>query len=183
MRVVSVNVGTPEEIPWRGRSVRTAFRKHPVDHSVAVRGVNLAGDDQADRTVHGGPRKSVYVYPVEHYAYWERELGTSRLPFGSLGENLTTEGWLESNTHLGDRVRIGTAVLVVTQPRQPCYKTNVVFGREDMIERILRSRRPGFYLGVVGEGRVGPGDPIELVEQHPDAPSIADVADGNREPS
>ncbi len=181
MRVVTVNVGLPEEIPWEGRLVRTAFRKRPVAHRIAARGVNLAGDDQADRSAHGGPRKSLYAYPVEHYPYWAEELGRRDLPFGALGENLTTEGWLESEAHIGDRVRVGSAVLVITQPRRPCYKTNAAFGRGDMIERFRQSRRSGFYLGIVSEGEVGSGDAIELLQREPGSPTVLDVVAGGSE--
>ncbi len=183
MRVVSVNVGTPEEIRWHDTIVRTAFRKRPVARRIAVQGVNLEGDDQADRTVHGGPRKSVYVYPSEHYAYWEEILEVPRLSFGAFGENLTTEGWLETETRPGDRVRIGTADLIVTQLRRPCYKANAVYGRDDMIDLFHRSRRSGFYLGILRAGEIGPGDAIELQAHGADAPTIAQLAEPASEPS
>ena len=175
MRVVSVNVGSPEILNWHGRPIRTAFRKRRVAHRLAVGGVNIAGDDQADRAVHGGPRKSIYVYPSEHYAYWKQLLQLSELPWGSFGENLTTEGWLETETRLGEEYQIGSVVVVVTQPRQPCYKIDAVFGRDDMIPLFLRSRRSGFYLGIVRTGEIGVGDTIEPLDRTPNSPTVAEA--------
>jgi MOSC domain-containing protein YiiM len=171
-RVVSVNVGAPQTIRWEGRDIRSGIRKTPRPGRVALRGVNLVGDDQADRTVHGGSRKSVYVYPSEHYPYWTAELSGSRLEWGSFGENLTTEGWLERDAHIGDLVRIGSAEFEVTQPRRPCFKLNATFARADMIERFHRSGRSGFYLGARRDGEVGAGDPIELLSRPAGAVSI-----------
>lgn len=175
MRVVSVNVGPVEVLRWGGHEIRTAFRKHAIAGRVALRGVNLEGDDQADRTVHGGSRKTVYVYPSEHYAFWREELAFPRLGWGAFGENLTTSGWPESSARIGDVVRIGSARFEVTQPRTPCYKMNAAFRRSDMIERFHRSGRSGFYLAPVEEGEVGAGDTIELQTRRADAPSIADL--------
>lgn len=175
MHVVSVNVGQIEVILWEGREIRTGFRKHPVPGKIPFRGVNLVGDDQADRTVHGGKRKSVYVYPSEHYRFWERTLGIRELGWGAFGENLTTAGWLESNVHIGDVVRIGTAAFEVTQPRSPCYKINASFGRPDMIERFHRSGRSGFYLAPVEEGEIVEGDSIEILTWRRNAPTISDL--------
>jgi MOSC domain-containing protein YiiM len=175
MHVVSVNVGQTEVLIWEGRQIRTGFRKQPVQGRVRLRGVNLAGDDQADRTVHGGKRKSVYVYPSEHYRFWQKTLRVATLGWGAFGENLTTAGWLESDAHVGDVVRIGTAALEVTQPRSPCYKINAAFGRSDMIERFHQSDRSGFYLAPVEEGEIGEGDTIEIISVTRGAPSISDV--------
>ncbi len=181
MHVVSVNVGQVEVIDWEGRQVRTGFRKHPVQGRVALRGVNLAGDDQADRTVHGGKRKSVYVYPSEHYLFWQRTLRTTALKWGAFGENLTTAGWLEPDAHIGDVVRIGTATLEVTQPRSPCYKINATFGRPDMIDRFQRSGRSGFYLAPVEEGEIGEGDSIEVLSSEKNAPAISDLIESTND--
>jgi MOSC domain-containing protein YiiM len=175
MQVVSLNVGEVQVVPWEGREIRTGFRKRPVRGPVPLRGVNLAGDDQADRTVHGGRQKTVYVYPSEHYPYWQEALEVRSLGWGAFGENLTTSGWLESAAHIGDVVRIGTATLVITQPRFPCYKLNAVFARSDMVQRFQRSGRSGFYLAPVSEGEMGEGNSIELLSQTAGAPAVSEV--------
>lgn len=175
MKVLSVNIGTPGMIRWGGREIWTAFRKAPVPGPVEFRGVNLLGDDQADRRVHGGDRKAVYVYPFEHYTFWRRELGLNELPFGSFGENLTTVGWLERDARIGDRVRIGSAEFTVVSPRKPCYKLEAAFQRSDMIRRFHHARLSGFYLGAGKPGRVGVGDSIELLSREDGAVSIAEA--------
>jgi MOSC domain-containing protein YiiM len=164
MKIVSLNVGMPREVEWHERLVTTGIFKEPVTGQVALRKLNLDGDGQADLTVHGGEYKAVYCYPVEHYAFWKKELGRD-LAMGMFGENLTTEGLLENDVNLGDRFRVGSAEVVVTQPRLPCYKLGVRFGADDMVKRFLASRRTGFYLAVTREGQVGAGNEIELVER------------------
>jgi MOSC domain-containing protein YiiM len=176
MKLVSVNVGLPREVDWRGRKVRTSIWKAPVEGRVRVHRLNLEGDRQADLTVHGGADKAVYVYPLEHYDYWRRELPAADLPPGAFGENFTTEGLLEGEVRIGDRLRVGTAELVVTQPRMPCYKLGVRFGREDMVKLFLRSGRTGFYLSVLVEGEVGRGDRIELTARGDHDVTVADIA-------
>jgi MOSC domain-containing protein YiiM len=161
MRLVSVNVGLPREVEWRGRTVTTGIFKSPVAGPVRVRTLNLDGDRQADLSVHGGPDKAVYAYPTEHYEYWRQELPGVDLPPGSFGENLTTEGLREAEVRIGDRFRVGSTVLRVTQPRMPCSKLGVKFGRDDMVRRFLASERTGFYFAVVEEGDVAAGDVIE----------------------
>lgn len=165
MRIVSLNVGMPREVTWHGRVVSTGFFKEPVSGRMALRKLNLHGDSQADLTVHGGENKAVYCYPVEHYGYWERELAGRELPMGMFGENFTVEGCVESGVHLGDRFRVGSAEVVVTQPRLPCYKLGVRFGADDMVKRFLASARTGFYLAVTREGEVGAGDEIEVISR------------------
>jgi len=145
--------------------VTTGIFKTPVAGRVKVHKLNLEGDAQADLSVHGGPNKAVYAYPSEHYAFWKREFPGMALPWGMFGENLTLEGLLEDEAHIGDRFRIGTAVLMVTQPRTPCYKLGMKFGREDMEARFLASGRTGFYFAVIEEGEMGKGDNIKLIEQ------------------
>jgi MOSC domain-containing protein YiiM len=160
MRVVSVNVGLPQVVRWKGRDVSTGIFKEPVAGRIPLRHLNLDGDRQADLAVHGGPAKAVYAYPIEHYAFWRGELG-EELPFGVFGENLTVEGMLlEDEMAVGDRFRIGTAELVVTQPRVPCYKLGIRFGRDDMPKRLLpRGRRRGRGRGrrLRGAARARPG--------------------------
>lgn len=160
LQVVSINVGRPRRVRYRDREVETAIWKSPIDHPVRVGRLNLEGDAQADLTVHGGADKAVYAYPVEHYDFWRAELPDLDLPVGAFGENLTVRGFSEAAVCVGDRYRIGTAELVVTQPRMPCYKLGVRFGRADMVKRFLQSGRSGFYLAVEREGTLAPGDAI-----------------------
>jgi MOSC domain-containing protein YiiM len=176
MQLVSVNVGLPQTITWKGRTVQTGIFKTPVNGRVQVRTLNLAGDRQADLSVHGGPNKAIYVYPSEHYDYWRGEFPIMELPWGMFGENLTTTGLLEGAVNVGDTLRIGSAVAMVTQPRVPCYKLAAKFGREDIVKRFLASGRSGFYLKVVQEGEVGVGDAIELISRDGHAVTVEDVA-------
>jgi MOSC domain-containing protein YiiM len=164
MRVVSVNVGMPREVQWKGSTVSTAIFKEPVAGKVAVRRLNLDGDAQSDLTVHGGPDKAVYAYASEHYGSWEVKLGRKLLP-GAFGENLTTEGLFEDRIHIGDELLVGTAKLVVTQPRMPCYKLGIRFDDPGMVKAFLRAGLPGIYFAVIEEGLVGPADSIERVQK------------------
>jgi MOSC domain-containing protein YiiM len=175
MRVVSVNVGQPREIETPRQKVLTSIFKSPVSGRVAVRGHNIEGDRQADLTVHGGPSKAIYAYSSEHYAPWAYELARPDLPFGNFGENLTTEGLTEERVHIGDQYRIGSAILQVTQPRMPCFKLALRFGRADMVKLFWKSGRSGVYFAIVREGELGSGDEIEPVAAHPDHVSVADV--------
>jgi MOSC domain-containing protein YiiM len=175
MRVLSVNVGLPREVKWRNEAVSTGIYKRPVSGPVEVRCLNLAGDRQADLSVHGGLDKAVYAYPSEHYAYWREELPWVELHWGAFGENLTVEGLSESEMRVGDVLRIGTAEFVMTQPRLPCYKLNVRFQRPDMVKRFLRSGRTGFYLRVMKEGRLAAGDAIEVAPTVPSAIGVTEV--------
>jgi MOSC domain-containing protein YiiM len=164
VKIISINVGLPREVEWQGKVVSTSIFKKPVTGSVRVERLNLVGDRQADLTVHGGADKAVYAYPSEHYAYWKDELPGTALPWGSFGENLTIEG-LDETLCIGDRLTIGSAEFVVTQPRLPCFKLALRFGRLDMVKRFLKSGRTGFYLAVLQEGEIKVGDPIELHRQ------------------
>jgi MOSC domain-containing protein YiiM len=162
MRVIAVSVGLPREVTWRGRTVETSIFKNPVSGAVRVGLLNLDGDRQSDLTVHGGAEKAVYVYPSEHYQFWRDELPGVELPWGSFGENLTTEGLDEERVHIGDRLLFGSASFVVTQPRMPCYKLALRFDRLDMVKRFLQSGRTGFYLSVSQEGELAAGDAVTL---------------------
>jgi MOSC domain-containing protein YiiM len=175
MKIVSVNVGLPREVKWHGRSVTTGIYKEAVDGRVALRKLNLGGDGQADLNVHGGKDKAVYCYPVEHYGYWKKELPGRELPTGIFGENFTTEGLLEDAVHLGDRFSIGSAEVVVTQPRLPCYKLGVRFQADDMVKRFLASGRSGFYLAVAREGEVGAGDEIKVTAKDANAVPVSEI--------
>jgi MOSC domain-containing protein YiiM len=175
MRVVEISVGRPQEVEWRGRRVQTSIFKTPVSRRVHVARDNVEGDQQSDLSVHGGPEKAVYVYPTEHYDFWRRELPEAELPWGAFGENFTTEGLLEDEVWIGDRYRVGTTELVVTQPRMPCYKLGIRFDRPDMVKRFLQSRRSGFYLAVEREGEVGAGDAIERFARDETRLTVEDV--------
>ena len=175
MRVLSVNVGLPRELEWNGKIVRTSIFKQPVTGRVRVARLNVEGDQQSDLTVHGGPEKAVYAYPSEHYPFWRGELAKMDLAWGVFGENFTTTGLLEETLHIGDRVRIGSAEFVVTQPRMPCFKLGIRFNRSDMVKRFLQSGRTGFYFAVLREGEVGAGDSIELLEKDQNNIPVADV--------
>jgi MOSC domain-containing protein YiiM len=163
MRLVSLNVGLPRLLAWKGASFKTGIFKKPVNGRIMLRETNLDGDRQADLTVHGGVNKAVYAYPSEHYKYWRHELPTEELSWGSFGENFTTEGLLESGVCMGDQYRIGSAVVKVTTPRLPCFKLAAKFQREDMIKRFLQSGFSGFYLSVIEEGEVGAGDALHFL--------------------
>src|SRR5213080_1710458 len=175
MKILSVNVGLPREVAWQGKLVTTGIFKEPVKSPVMLRRLNLDGDGQADLTVHGGASKAVYAYPSEHYAFWRAELPTMELSFGMFGENLTTEGLLEDALYIGDRFRIGEAEVMATEPRMPCYKLGLKFGRSDIIKRFLASRRTGFYFAVKREGRVAAGDTVESIGRQQQAISVADI--------
>lgn len=176
MQIISINVGLPRTVTWKGRPVTTGIFKAPVSGPVAVRTLNLDGDRQADLSVHGGPDKAVYAYASEHYGYWRAELPELELDWGAFGENLTTEGLIEDEVRIGDRFRIGTAELVATQPRQPCYKLEVRFDRDDMVKRFVRAGRHGVYFAVAREGIVTPGDRIEPLDRDPNDVTVADIA-------
>jgi MOSC domain-containing protein YiiM len=175
MKLVSVNIGLPREVTWRGRSTTTAIYKQPLGGRVALRKLNLDGDQQADLTVHGGEHKAVYCYPLVHYDYWRRELPGQELPMGAFGENFTTDGLLEDSVHLGDQFSVGSAEAVVTQPRLPCYKLGVRFKSDDMVKRFFASRRTGFYLAVAREGEVGAGDEIKVIARDPNGVPVSEI--------
>jgi MOSC domain-containing protein YiiM len=175
MQLISVNIGQPRMVSWRGKNVSTGIFKSPVAGPVMARHHNLDGDHQADLTVHGGADKAIYVYPSEHYAFWRSELPGVDLPWGMFGENFTTEGMLEADAHIGDRWRVGAAEVMVTEPRMPCYKLGLKFGRADMVKRFLASRRTGFYLAIVQPGLVAAGDAIEVVHRDPHGVGVAEL--------
>jgi MOSC domain-containing protein YiiM len=175
MRLVSVNTGLPREVTWHGKIVTTGIFKQPVSGRVALRKLNLDGDRQADLSAHGGEYKAVYCYPVEHYANWKKELPGRDLPFAVFGENFTTEGLLEDSVHLGDQFSVGSAQVVVTQPRLPCYKLGVRFGSDDMVKRFLTSGRTGFYVAVIREGEVGAGDEIQALARDPHGIAVSEI--------
>ena len=174
MKVLSVNVGKPKTVEYEGRHVRTAIWKYPVSGTVIVGELNLDGDRQADLRVHGGSNKSVYVYPSEHYEFWQNELPDTELPWGVFGENLTTVGLLETEVRKGDQLRIGSAEFAVTVPRYPCHKLGIRFQRTDILRRFARSGRSGFYLTVLQTGALAAEDKIDF-EGSNDGKTIAEI--------
>jgi len=175
MKVISLNVGLPRVVESHGEPVVTGIFKEPVEGPVMLRTLNLDGDRQADLTVHGGISKAVYAYPLEHYEFWRRELPEMELSYGVFGENFTTEGLLENDLNVGDCLRVGEAELMVTEPRLPCYKLGIKFGRADIIRKFLQSRRTGFYFAVINEGQVQAGDELELLSRDANNITIADI--------
>ena len=175
MKIISVNVGRPRLVLRNDEPVSTGIFKEPVSERVMVRTLNLDGDRQADLSVHGGPQKAVYLYPSEHYDFWKRELPDMDLPWAMFGENFTTTGLLETEVNIGDKFRVGSTELMVTQPRMPCYKLGIRFGRTDIIKRFLVSERTGFYFSVLKEGDAGAGDEFELLEKNDSGVRVVDV--------
>lgn len=175
VKLISLNTGLPRAVEWKGDAVTTGIFKEPVKGPVMLRTLNLDGDEQADLSVHGGVSKAVYAYPREHYEFWKKELPDMNLSYGMFGENFTTEGLFEDNLNLGDRFRVGEAEIMVTEPRMPCYKLGVKFGRADIVKRFLVSRRTGFYFAVLQEGEVSAGDTIELLSRDGNNITVADV--------
>jgi len=176
MRVLSVNVGLPREVRWRGKLVTTGIYKQPVEGRLTVRTLNLDGDRQADLRVHGGWDKAVYAYPSEYYELWRQERPELEFPWGQFGENLTTEGLVDTEVSIGDRFRVGTAELAVTQPRLPCFKLGIKMGREEFVTEFLERGLHGFYLAVVREGEVEAGDPIARLSSDPRGFGVTEVA-------
>jgi MOSC domain-containing protein YiiM len=175
MRIASVNVSLPRRVIAMGRRVETAIYKEPVEGPVTLRTLNLDGDRQADLRVHGGPNKAVYAYALDHYAYWREELPAMILPYGMFGENLTADWPPEEAVNVGDRFRAGSIEVMATEPRLPCYKLGLKFGRRDIIKRFLASGRTGFYLSVIREGSVQAGDTVEVVARDSHGLTIADI--------
>jgi MOSC domain-containing protein YiiM len=175
MKLLSVNCAVPRRVDWHGTAVTTSIYKEPIVGRVALRTLNLDGDRQSDLSVHGGKDKAVYCYPVAHYEYWKAELPGRALPPGSFGENFTIDSPLEDAVHIGDCFSVGTAEVVVTQPRLPCFKLGIKFGSDDMVRRFLASRRTGFYLAVLREGEVGAGDEISLVRRDPGGVPVSEI--------
>jgi ferredoxin-NADP reductase/MOSC domain-containing protein YiiM len=176
MKVVSVNLGLPRMVQWKGKAVSTGIFKVPASGRIALRPLNFDSDRQADLSVHGGLDKAVYAYQAEHYSFWRRELPDMVLPWGMFGENLTTQGLQDEDAiRVGDRFRIGSAEVVVTQPRLPCYKLGLRFGRDDMVRRFLASGRTGFYFRVIGEGDVAAGDSLVQVGRAENSVPVSEI--------
>jgi len=175
LRLLSLNVGLPRQVRFQGELVTTGIFKKPVQGSVRLRKLNLEGDKQADLKVHGGVDKAVYAYAGEHYDYWRQELPDMSLPWGMFGENFTTEGMFEETVNIGDQFKVGTANLIATQPRMPCYKLGVKFGSMDMIKRFLASGLTGVYFKVMKEGELEQGDEIKLIKKAENSVTVKDI--------
>ena len=175
LKLISLNVARPRLTIYKGETINTGIFKHPVEGPVFLRALNLDGDRQADLSVHGGPNKAVYAYPSEHYPFWRRELRDMELPWGMFGENFTTEGLTEKGLHVGDRLQIGAAIVMVRQTRTPCYKLAVKFQRDDMLERFLASGRSGVYFSVEKEGTVASGDSFQFLSRAADGLTVEEM--------
>lgn len=175
MKIASLNVARPRLVVYKGKTINTGIFKQPVSGPVQLRTLNLDGDRQADLTVHGGPNKAVYGYPSEHYPFWQEELPGVDLPWGMFGENFTTVGMAEDDLHVGDRFQIGSSIVMVRQPRTPCFKLAAKFQRDDILERFLLSGRSGFYFSVEQEGSVAEGDDFQLLKRNRDGVTISEM--------
>ena len=173
-RVLSVNVGGVRDFEYGGRPARSAIWKSPVAGRIPVQGVNLAGDDQADRQAHGGPDKVVYAYAIEDSRWWQQQIGRS-LGYGEFGENLTTEGIDLNDALVGERWQIGTTVFEVSEPRIPCWRLGVRMNHKMFPRQFTEALRPGSYLRLIVEGTVGAGDEIRIVERPPQGLTVRDV--------
>jgi MOSC domain-containing protein YiiM len=175
VKILSLNVSRPKLVIYQGNTISTGIFKQPVSGPVRLRTLNLDGDRQTDLSVHGGPNKAVYGYPSEHYPFWHNELPDMDLPWGMFGENFTTIDLVEDQLHIGDRFQIGSAIVMIRQPRTPCYKLAAKFQRDDILERFLRSGRSGFYFSVEQEGSVQAGDDFNLLQRNDDGIAISEV--------
>ena len=174
-KILSVNVSLPKEIDFEGQKVTTGIFKEPIEGRIMLRTLNLDGDKQADLTVHGGPDKAVYAYPIEHYEFWRKVYPDMEMPNGMFGENFTIEGLMESEVSVGDAFEIGSSKVIATQPRMPCYKLGVKFGRMDVLKKFLASGRSGIYFKVLEEGEVGAGDSIVRIKNDTNRVGIGDI--------
>jgi ferredoxin-NADP reductase/MOSC domain-containing protein YiiM len=174
-RVLSVNVGLPQDVDWHGRTVRTAVWKRPVPGPAMARRLNIDGDGQGDLAGHGGEHRAVFVYQIESYRYWQQELGRNDFEYGQFGENLTVTGLADDRVCIGDRYRIGAALFEVTQPRVTCYRVGIRMNDPQIPALLVSRRRPGFYLRVLSEGAIQAGDEITQVAAGPEAMTVAEV--------
>ena len=175
VKLLSVNVSLPKEVPYKGKTIRTGIFKEPVPGRVKLRQLNLDGDGQADLVGHGGIYKAVHVYSLENYDYWKRQLGRNDFSYGQFGENFTVEEMLEDQVHVGDVFRVGTALVEITQPRVPCFKLAMKMQRPDFLKLFMPSERVGFYFRVLEEGEVGAGDVLERVKVGPEQMTVREM--------
>ena len=175
VKLISLNTGLPREVTWHGTRVTTGIYKQPVQGRIRLRKLNLDGDRQADLSVHGGEHKAVYCYPLAHYESWKRDLPGRELPMGIFGENFTLDGPLEDSVQLGDRFSVGSAEVMVIQPRLPCYKLGIRFEDDNMVKQFFMSGRTGFYLSVTREGEVGAGDDLAVISREPNGVPVSEI--------
>lgn len=175
MKLLSLNVGQPKIVNWKGKEVETSIFKHPVEGRKAVSLLNIEGDKQADLRYHGGRDKAIYAYDKAHYDAWEKHIERKKWSFGLFGENLTTEGLLDADVQIGNIYQIGTVLIQATQPRVPCSKLNICFERADMTALFYDFKRYGIYFRVLEAGILQAGDVIELIETGSYSTSIADI--------
>jgi MOSC domain-containing protein YiiM len=176
MKLLSVNVSLPKEIPHGRKTISTGIFKEPVAGRVMLRASNIDGDGQADLENHGGIDRAAYAYSIENYYHWRQELGRNEFAFGQFGENFTVEGMVENDVHIGDVFRIGDALVEVSQPRPPCFKLGIKMGMAGFPKLFLASGRVGFYLRVLEEGEVGAGDVFELAQSDPKQVSVREMS-------
>ena len=175
MKVISLNVGKIREVSWDGKTIQTGVFKEPVTESLEVKGINIDGDSQGNKKSHGGIDRAVYAYPMEHYQYWKKQYPQKELPFGMFGENLTTEGVFEDKVFVGDVFRIGTAELMATQPRMPCYRLGIRFDDQSIIDNYLATDFCGIFFKILHEGKIQAGDDITLIKKDPNTMSIVEI--------
>ena len=175
MKLLSVNVSLPKEVPYKDKTITTGIFKEPVEGRVMLRELNLEGDGQADLKAHGGIHKAVYVYSIENYDHWKRELGRDDFTYGQFGENFTVEGMTDGEVHIGDQYRVGGALLEVTQPRVPCFKLGLRMDSSEFPKMFHTGERMGFYFRALEEGEVGAGDVIERVKIDPERMTVREI--------
>ena len=171
--LLSVNVGLPKNVAWRGKTVYTGIWKHPVPGPVMVRRLNIDGDGQGDLNGHGGEQRAVLVYQIQSYEYWQRYFGREDFSYGTFGENLTVDGLPDDEVCIGDRYRIGEAEFEVTQPRVTCHRVGLRLGEPELLALLVSHRRPRFYMRVITDGHIQAGDPIVKTRTGPGALTVA----------
>lgn len=175
MKIVSVNVGKPKQVLWQGKEVLTSIFKYPVDGPLAVKKLNIAGDEQADLSVHGGLDKAIYAFSFDTYAWWQKTLGLSTLEPGAFGENLTLDTLDESKIFVGDVFAVGSCELQAVQPRQPCFKLGIRFGDMKILKTFNDYHRCGVYFRVLKEGQIQAGDSLQLIRSEKTKASISEL--------
>lgn len=175
MEIISTNIGEPVAIEWRGQKLETGIYKYPVENPVYLGNEDVVSDHVVDRRYHGGTDKACYLYSADHYSFWQQKYPDATIEFGMFGENLTVKGLDESKIRIGDKYKVGTAIVQVTQPRQPCFKLGIRFGNQDVVSDFWELPFPGVYVRVLQEGEVKVGDQMSLIESNIESLSVAEV--------